>query len=49
MSIPFSGALKRSNGIIAAISKQLKSVNLKGVKRITVTFDPYAENVRSTR
>ncbi|XP_014085220.3 large ribosomal subunit protein mL53 [Bactrocera oleae] len=49
MSIPFSGALKRSNGIIAAISKQLKSVNLKGVKRITVTFDPHAENVRSTR
>ncbi|XP_050327522.1 39S ribosomal protein L53, mitochondrial [Bactrocera neohumeralis] len=49
MSIPFSGALKRSNGIIAAISKQLKSVNLKGVKRITVTFDPFSENVRSTR
>ncbi|XP_011201161.2 39S ribosomal protein L53, mitochondrial [Bactrocera dorsalis] len=49
MSIPFSGALKRSNGIIAAISKHLKSVNLKGVKRITVTFDPFSENVRSTR
>lgn len=49
MSIHFSGSLKRSNGIIAAISKQLKSVNLKGVKRITVTFDPYAENVRPTR
>ncbi|XP_036317512.1 39S ribosomal protein L53, mitochondrial-like [Rhagoletis pomonella] len=49
MSIHFSGALKRSNGLIAAISKQLKSVNLKGVKRITVTFDPFAENVRPTR
>ncbi|XP_017490528.1 PREDICTED: 39S ribosomal protein L53, mitochondrial-like [Rhagoletis zephyria] len=49
MSIHFSGALKRSNGLIAAISKQLKSVNLKGVKRITVTFDPFAENVRPAR
>ncbi|XP_053964644.1 39S ribosomal protein L53, mitochondrial [Anastrepha ludens] len=49
MSIHFSGALKRSNGVIAAISKQLKSVNLKGVKRITITFDPFTENVRPTR
>ncbi|CAD7011360.1 39S ribosomal protein L53, mitochondrial [Ceratitis capitata] len=49
MSIPFSGALRRSNGIISAISKELKSVNLKGVKRITVIFDPFAENVRPTR
>lgn len=49
MSIYYSGALRRSNGIVAAIGKQLKSVNLKGVKRVTVTFDPFAENVKSTR
>jgi len=35
--------------IVSAIGKQLKSVNLKGVKRITVQFDPFAENVKSTR
>ncbi|XP_037728401.1 uncharacterized protein LOC119559405 isoform X1 [Drosophila subpulchrella] len=49
MSVPFSGALRRSGGIVSAIGKQLKSVNLKGVKRITVQFDPFAENVKSTR
>ncbi|EDW60532.1 large ribosomal subunit protein mL53 isoform X1 [Drosophila virilis] len=49
MSVPFSGTLSRSGGIVSAIGKQLKSVNLKGVKRITVQFDPFAENVKSTR
>ncbi|XP_034110572.1 39S ribosomal protein L53, mitochondrial [Drosophila albomicans] len=49
MSVPFSGTLRRSGGIVSAIGKQLKSVNLKGVKRITVQFDPFAENVKSTR
>nr|AAL28461.1 GM05817p [Drosophila melanogaster] len=49
MSVPFIGALRRSGGIVSAIGKQLKSVNLKGVKRITVQFDPFAENVKSTR
>ncbi|XP_030386991.1 39S ribosomal protein L53, mitochondrial [Scaptodrosophila lebanonensis] len=49
MSIPFSGTLRRSGGVVSAIGKQLKSVNLKGVKRVTVQFDPFAENVKSTR
>lgn len=49
MSVPFSGALRRSGGIVSAIGKQLKGINLKGVKRITVQFDPFAENVKSTR
>ncbi|XP_034137946.1 39S ribosomal protein L53, mitochondrial [Drosophila guanche] len=49
MSVPFSGTLRRSGGIVSAIGKQLKSINLKGVKRITVQFDPFAENVKSTR
>ena len=49
MSIHYSGALRRSAGIVSAIAKQLKGVNLKGVNRITVTFDPFAENVKATR
>lgn len=49
MSIHFSGALKRSGGVVSAIGKQLKQINLKGVKRINVTFDPFSENVKSTR
>lgn len=49
MSIYYSGALKRSQGIVSAIGKELKKVNLKGVKRVTITFDPFAENVKSTR
>ncbi|EDW35698.1 GL17398 [Drosophila persimilis] len=49
MSVPFSGTLRRSGGIVSAIGKQLKSINLKGVKRITLQFDPFAENVKSTR
>ncbi|XP_067628725.1 uncharacterized protein mRpL53 [Eurosta solidaginis] len=49
MSIYYSGTFKRSNGLISAISKQVKSVNLKGVKKVTISFDPFAENVRSIR
>uniref|UniRef100_A0A1B0BXI8 Large ribosomal subunit protein mL53 n=1 Tax=Glossina palpalis gambiensis TaxID=67801 RepID=A0A1B0BXI8_9MUSC len=49
MSIYYSGTLTRSSGIVSAIGKELKRVNLKGVKRITVTFDPFAANVKSTR
>ncbi|XP_005175312.1 uncharacterized protein LOC101898234 [Musca domestica] len=49
MSIYYSGALKRSQGIVSAIGKELKRVNLKGVNRVTITFDPFAENVKSTR
>ncbi|XP_073846621.1 mitochondrial ribosomal protein L53 [Musca autumnalis] len=49
MSIYYSGALKRSQGIVSAIGKELKRVNLNGVNRVTITFDPFAENVKSTR
>ncbi|XP_055857322.1 uncharacterized protein LOC129920134 [Episyrphus balteatus] len=49
MSIHYSGALRRSNGVVAAIAKQLKSVNLKAVNRITVSFNPFNENAKSTR
>lgn len=49
MSIYYSGTLKRSGGIASAISKQLKQINLKGVKRIEITFDPFAKEVTSAR
>lgn len=49
MSIPFSGTLRRSGGIVSAIGKQLKAVNLKAAKRITVKFDPFSNNVTETR
>ncbi|XP_063826442.1 large ribosomal subunit protein mL53 [Ostrinia nubilalis] len=49
MSIPISGTFRRSGGVVSAISKQLKSVNLKAAKRITVKFDPFGDNVTHTR
>ena len=49
MSVKFSGTLNRSAGVYSAIGKQLKALNLKAVKRITVSFDPFTENVRPTR
>ncbi|CAG9135202.1 hypothetical protein JYU34_003304 [Plutella xylostella] len=49
MSVPFSGALRRSGGVVSAIGKQLRSVNLKAAKRITVKFDPFGDNVKHTR
>lgn len=49
MSIPFSGSKNLGIGVVSAISKHLKSVNLRGVQRITVKFDPFHEQVASTR
>ncbi|XP_037298613.1 39S ribosomal protein L53, mitochondrial [Manduca sexta] len=49
MSIPFSGAIRKSGGVASAIGKQLKAVNLKAAKRITVKFDPFGDNVAHTR
>lgn len=49
MSIPISGSLSRSGGLWSAIGKNTKLLNLKGVKRITVSFDPFGENVKHTR
>nr|BAN21006.1 mitochondrial ribosomal protein L53 [Riptortus pedestris] len=49
MSIPFAGALKRSGGVSEAISRQLKSVTLKPVKRVSFKFDPFHERVVETR
>lgn len=49
MSIPFSGVFTRSGGVIAAIAKQIKLLNFKGVRRITVKFDPFHEKATPTR
>ncbi|XP_026758948.2 39S ribosomal protein L53, mitochondrial [Galleria mellonella] len=49
MSIPYSGTIRRSGGVVSAIGKQLKGVNLKAAKRIVVKFDPFADNVTHTR
>lgn len=49
MSIRVTGSLSRSGGLMSAIAKNVRLLNLKGVKRITVSFDPFAENVKETR
>ncbi|CAH2050564.1 unnamed protein product, partial [Iphiclides podalirius] len=49
MSIPYSGTVRRSGGVVSAIGKQLRAVNLKAAKRITVKFDPFSDNVKHTR
>lgn len=49
MSVPYSGTLRRSGGVVSAIGKQLKQVNLKAAKRIVVKFDPFSNNVTHTR
>uniref|UniRef100_U5ESZ2 Large ribosomal subunit protein mL53 n=1 Tax=Corethrella appendiculata TaxID=1370023 RepID=U5ESZ2_9DIPT len=49
MSVKLGGGFRRSGGIVSAIAKQLKLVNMKPVKRVTVTFDPFDENSNSAR
>ncbi|XP_037052478.1 uncharacterized protein LOC119086006 [Bradysia coprophila] len=49
MSVKFSGTITRSGGLIDAINKNLRQINLKAVSRITISFDPFKENVRHTR
>ncbi|KAF5303578.1 hypothetical protein FQR65_LT08179 [Abscondita terminalis] len=49
MSIYYSGTFKRSGGLISAITKQLKLVNLKPVKKIQVQFDPFHPKAQTAR
>lgn len=49
MSISNSGTVTRSAGLVAAIAKQTRLMNLKAAKRITVTFDPLHENAKEMR
>ncbi|KAJ8927044.1 hypothetical protein NQ314_020531 [Rhamnusium bicolor] len=49
MSIYYSGTFTRSAGVISAIVKQLKLVNLKPVKKIQIQFDPFHPNAATAR
>ncbi|XP_015523557.2 39S ribosomal protein L53, mitochondrial [Neodiprion lecontei] len=49
MSIPLSGTVKRSAGVYSALSKQLRGVNLKPVKKISISFDPFGNKTGPTR
>ncbi|XP_071568936.1 mitochondrial ribosomal protein L53 isoform X1 [Temnothorax nylanderi] len=49
MSIHFSGSLSRSGGLMSAIIKQLKQVNLMPVNRVDVRFDPFDRQSKHTR
>lgn len=49
MSLPATGSLSRSGGLISAIAKNVRLLNLKGIKRVTISFDPFGENVKHTR
>lgn len=49
MSLLPTGTFSRSGGLISAIAKNIRNMNLKAAKRITISFDPFHENVTSTR
>ncbi|XP_074110816.1 mitochondrial ribosomal protein L53 isoform X2 [Cotesia typhae] len=49
MSLPFTGRISRSGGLVAAISKQVKMMTLKPTKKITVQFDPFHEKAQPIR
>jgi hypothetical protein len=49
MSVPFSGVFTRSGGVMAAVAKQIKLLNFRAVKRVTVKFDPFHEKAHITR
>ncbi|KAG5678565.1 hypothetical protein PVAND_008228 [Polypedilum vanderplanki] len=49
MSVPYSGVFTRSGGVMSAVAKQLKMLNFKAVKRVTVKFDPFHEQAHITR
>lgn len=49
MSVPFVGLFTRLGGILPAIGREIKLLNFKGVKRITVKFDPFHENAATAR
>lgn len=49
MSIPATGSLSRSGGLISAVAKNIRLLNLKGVKRVSLTFDPFHEHASATR
>lgn len=49
MSLLPTGSFSRSAGLISAIAKNLRDMDLLAAKRITISFDPFHESVKSTR
>lgn len=49
MSIHFSGSPARRGGLMQAIIKQLKRVNLRPTNKINVRFDPFDDRSKQTR
>lgn len=49
MSIKFSGTFSQPGGAVAAIAKQIKALNFRAVKKVTVKFDPFSEKAIPTR
>ncbi|BES92348.1 unnamed protein product [Nesidiocoris tenuis] len=49
MSLLYTGAIGFSGGLLSAVSKELRTLSLKPVKRVIFQFDPFHEKVEQTR
>lgn len=49
MALAFNGSRTRSLGKLSAIIKQVKLANLKPLRQITVSFNPFQDQVEETR
>ncbi|XP_044736140.1 39S ribosomal protein L53, mitochondrial [Chrysoperla carnea] len=49
MAIPYSGTFTRSGGLVSALGKQIKLINLKPVKKVDISFDPFHANATAVR
>lgn len=49
MSVPFNGTRTRSSGLISALHKQIKLMNLEPISNIVVRFDPLHKQVKEIR
>ncbi|KAJ8881044.1 hypothetical protein PR048_017517 [Dryococelus australis] len=49
MAVYAGRTFTRSGGLVGAITHQLRTVTLKPLKKIDVTFDPFGENAKDIR
>lgn len=49
MSIRKQGVFTRSAGVLSAITKEIRHLNFKAARRVTVQFDPFHEKAGVTR
>lgn len=49
MALPFAGRLFQNNSVWTQTINQIKLVNLKAAKRVTVQFDPFHRKAANTR